>query len=265
MDTSIKQAARPLEPKKRAIVIGASSGIGAAMVRELAHQGYVVAAVARREALLAELCDSINAAAASGANAGNQVMPFTHSVTDFAEVPGLFQKIVGELGGLDLVVYVAGVQPTVAVNEYNFEKDKAMMQVNVMGAMAWLNETAVRFERTGQGHIVGISSIAGDRGRVGSPVYNSSKAALNTYLESLRNRLTRHGVSVTTIKPGYVDTVLLESVAKPFWVISAAEAARQIMRAVQRKKQTVYVPARWGMVGLVIQHIPSIIFRRLSF
>lgn len=253
-------ANRPLEPQKRALVIGASSGIGAALVRELVQQGYRVAALARREEKLKQLCEQIAIAT------DKQVIhPYVHDVTDYTAVPALFQQIVADLGGLDLVAYVAGVQPTVAINEYDFAKDKAMIEVNVLGAIAWLNETAVRFERMGSGHIIGIGSIAGDRGRVGSPVYNTSKAALATYLEALRNRLTRHGVVVTTIKPGFVDTVLLENAAKTFWVISPADAAAQIYQAAAKGRQTVYVPARWGLVGLIIRHIPSFVFRRLSF
>ncbi|MCA9964805.1 MAG: SDR family NAD(P)-dependent oxidoreductase [Anaerolineales bacterium] len=250
---------RPLEPQKKAIVIGASSGIGAALVRELVRQGYYVAALARREEKLNQLCEQINTTSGS-----NQARAYVHDVTDFTAVSPLFQQIVADLGGLDLVAYVAGVQPAVALNEYNFEKDRAMVETNLLGAMAWLNETAVRFERTGSGHIVGIGSIAGDRGRVGGPGYNSSKAALATYLEALRNRLSRHGVTVTTIKPGFTDTVFLANAPKTFWVISPAEAAAQIVQAIEKKKQTVYVPARWGLVGLIIRHIPSFIFRRLS-
>ncbi len=170
-----------------------------------------------------------------------------------------------DLGGLDLIVYVAGVQPVVGANEYNFEKDSAMINVNILGAIAWLNQAAVRFERTRSGHIVGISSIAGDRGRVGSPVYNTSKAALNTYLEALRNRLSRRGVTVTTIKPGFVDTPNLANAAKTFWVISPEDAAAQIYLAIRRKRGTVYIPARWGLVGLIIRHIPSSIFRWMKF
>lgn len=252
---------RPLEPQKRAIVVGASSGIGAALVRELAHSGYRVAAVARREAKLQELSDSVNTAVSP-----STVLPYSHNVTNYDEIPALFQTIVQELGGLDLIAYVAGTQPPVTVDEYSFEKDRKMIEVNLLGAIAWLNQAALRFERAGKGQIIGVGSIAGDRGRVGSPVYNTSKAGLATYLESLRNRLTRHGVSVTTIKPGYVDTILLqENAAKPFWVISPQDAAAQIHKAARRRKQTVYVPARWGLVGLIIRHIPSLIFRRLSF
>ncbi|MEM7116229.1 MAG: SDR family NAD(P)-dependent oxidoreductase [Chloroflexota bacterium] len=253
-------ANRPLEPQKRALVIGASSGIGAALVRELVQQGYRVAAIARREAKLKQLCEQINIATDT-----QVVHAYAHDVTDYTVVPALFQQIVSDLGGLDLVAYVAGVQPLVGINEYDFAKDKAMIEVNVLGAIAWLNETAVRFERMGRGHIIGIGSIAGDRGRVGSPVYNTSKAALATYLEALRNRLSRHGVVVTTIKPGFVDTVLLENAPKTFWVIPPADAAAQIYRAAENGRQTVYVPARWGLVGFIVRNIPSFIFRRLSF
>lgn len=260
MTTPVK---RPLEPRRRAIVIGASSGIGAALVRRLALQGYRVAALARREEELNNLSEAINANLPDSRDP--RVLVYGHDVTDYAAVPALFQDIVRDLGGLDLIVYVAGVQPSVAANEYNFDKDVAMIQVNLLGAVAWLNQAAIRFERAHRGHIVGVSSIAGDRGRVGAPVYNTSKAGLNTYLEALRNRLARRGVTVTTIKPGFVDTKLLENASKTFWVISPEDAAAQIYLAILRKRGTVYVPRRWGLVGLIIQHIPSFIFRWMNF
>lgn len=245
---------KPLQAKKRAIVIGASSGIGAALVAELAKQGYTVAALARRKKQLTAVCQSIPNA-----------IPYPHDVTDYDAIPAQFDQIVQDLGGLDLIIYVAGVQPAVALTEYNSQKDKTMIEVNLMGAIAWLNLAAIRFERARKGSIVGVSSIAGDRGRVGSPVYNTSKAALNTYLEALRNRLSKKGVTVTTIKPGFVDTVLLENAPKTFWVISPEEAAAEIVQAIQKKRQIVYVPAKWSVVGMVVRHIPSFIFRRLNF
>jgi short-subunit dehydrogenase len=254
------QPTRPLEPRPRAIVVGASSGIGAALTRELAHRGYNVAAVARREAKLNELCQTINAAASGGGTA----LPYIHNVTHFDETPALFQTITDDLGGLDLIAYVAGVQPPMEPNEYNFDKDQAMVQTNLLGAMAWLGQAAVRFERAQAGQIIAISSIAADRGRRLNPAYNASKAGLDTYLEALRNRLTQHSVTVTTIKPGFVDTILLENAPKTFWVIPPAKAAAIIYRAAQSKKQVVYVPGRWRYVSLIIRNIPSIIFRRLN-
>lgn len=263
MAKSKTPARRPLDPRPRAIVIGASSGVGAALTRRLALSGYLVAAVARRQDALDELSASINANMPGGST--QVVWPYVHDATNFDEVPQLFQEIVRELGGLDLIVYAAAVQPPMDAQEYNFQKDEAMINTNLLGAIAWLNQAAARFERARRGQIVGISSIAGDRGRVASPVYNTSKAGLNTYLEALRNRLSRRGVTVTTIKPGFVDTRLLKNAAKTFWVISPEDAASQIQTAIVRRQQTVYVPKRWGAVGMIITHIPSFIFRKLSF
>lgn len=251
---------RPLEPRKTAVVVGASSGLGAALVKELIHQGYHVAALARREARLHEVCEAANMATANEAKA----YPYTHNVTHYEEIPSLFQQIVEDLDHIDLIIYVAAFQPAVAPMEYNFEKDQGMIQTNLIGAMAWLGQAAVYFERAKRGHIVGISSIAGDRGRRLNPAYNASKAGLDTYLEALRNRLTQHGVTVTTIKPGFMDTVLLELAPRTFWVISPARAAELVYKAIKGKKQLVYIPARWRYVSLIIKNIPSIIFRRMN-
>ena len=109
-------------------------------------------------------------------------------------------------------------------------------------------------------------SVAGDRGRVGNPGYNTSKAALTTYLEALRNRLTRHGVNVLTVKPGFVQTEMLKAAqgATPF-AIEPEKAADDILKAVKKRKQVIYTASIWRWVMLAIQHTPSFIFRKLSF
>ena len=109
-----------------------------------------------------------------------------------------------------------GVSHMVGLKKYDFEKDQRTMEINLIGALAWLNPIAAMFQEMGAGQIVGISSVAGERGRVGNPSYNASKAALSSYLESLRNRLSRHGVNVLTVKPGFVDTDLLAGAKKTF-------------------------------------------------
>jgi short-subunit dehydrogenase len=232
----------------------------AGLVRELVQQGFRVAAFARREARLNELCEAIYAASSNGVRA----LAYPHNVTHYDEVPALFQRIAGDLGQLHMVVYVAAVQPAMAANEYNFEKEQAMIKTNLLGAIAWLGQAAVYFERAKRGHIVGISSIAADRGRRANPVYNAGKAGLDTYLEGLRNRLSQHGISVTTAKLGFVDTVLLENAPKTFWVISPAKAAQLIFKSINNKKQQVYLPGRWWLVSTIVKYIPSIIFRRMN-
>jgi short-subunit dehydrogenase len=141
-----------------------------------------------------------------------------------------------------------------------------MIEINLIGAMAWLNPVAEMFQSARAGQIVGISSVAGDRGRVGNPGYNTSKAGVTTYLEALRNRLTRHGVNVLTVKPGFVQTEMLKAAqgATPF-VIKPEKAVEDIWSAMQKRKQVIYTPSLWRWIMLVIQHTPSFIFRRLSF
>ncbi len=111
---------------------------------------------------------------------------YAHDVTNYAEIPALFQQITHDLGGLDLIIYSSGVMPTMDEHEYNFEKDREIIEVNVLGAFAWLGEAAKRFEQlkgdsSQRRTIIGISSVAGERGRRGNPAYCTSKAALTTY------------------------------------------------------------------------------------
>jgi NAD(P)-dependent dehydrogenase (short-subunit alcohol dehydrogenase family) len=244
---------------RRAIVVGASSGIGAALVRQLAREGFSVAALARRADKLAELARELAAAGAPGT-----VLVRAHDAADAAAVPALFEEVVRELGGLDLLVFAAGIMPKVGPHEYDTRTDLAILDVNLGGCVAWCNPAAHLFETQRAGTIVGISSIAGDRGRKGNPAYCASKAAMNTYLEALRNRLAGFGVHVCTIRPGYVDTALTQGMDKLFWLISPEVAARRILAAARNRVNVRYVPLRWGAVGLVLRLVPSFLFRRAS-
>lgn len=253
-------SATPLNPRRRAILIGASEGIGAALARKLAKEGYSLALVSRQKEKLTALCNEIN-------QSETRAISYQHDVTNYNEVPALLQKIVADLGGLDTAIFMAGVNfPPGGNDKYNFEFDKKMTEVNLIGGMAWLTPIAEMFHNAKAGQIVGIGSVAGDRGRVGNPGYNTSKAGFTTYLEALRNRLTRHGVNVLTVKPGFVKTEMLKAAqgGTPF-AIEPEKAADDIYKAMQKRKQTIYTPFFWRYIMLVIQHIPSFIFRRLSF
>jgi len=118
--------------------------------------------------------------------------------------------------------------------------------------------------RLGRGTIVGIGSVAGDRGRSGNPGYCASKAAFHTYLEALRNRVAVKGVTVVTIKPGFVDTAMPKGQEGLFWVISPDRAAEIILDKAMRGATTAYVPARWRVVMTIIRTIPSKIFTKLG-
>lgn len=242
----------------RALVVGASSGIGAELVRQLARTGAHVAAVARRRSELEALAQELTGAPGS-------VTVRASDVTDVADAPIAFEEVVRALGGLDLFVYAAGIMPAVGPEEYDTEKDLAMLDANLGGCVAWGNLVARYFHSQRAGTIVGIGSIAGDRGRKGAPVYGASKAGMDHYLESLRNRLAERNVRVLTAKPGMVETPMTAHLDKLVMPVKADRAAREILAAAGgRLWSTRYVPLRWWAVSLVIRTIPSFLFRRTS-
>ncbi len=240
-------------PYQRAIVVGASSGIGEAIAKRLARGGATVALVARRKAELERVAAEINVA--------GRAEVFVHDVREADQVALLFDQIVAKLGGLYVVVYASGVLHDFAENEWNFQKERETVEVNLVGAMAWLNPAGAHFQAQQSGTIIGISSVAGERGRRGNPSYGASKAGLTSYLESLRNRLGRYGVRVVTAKPGYIDTAMTKGKPGLFWLVSADQAAERTLAL----GGSGFVPARWGLVALILKLIPSFVFRRLNF
>jgi decaprenylphospho-beta-D-erythro-pentofuranosid-2-ulose 2-reductase len=247
---------------QRAIVVGATSGIGLALAQRLVSEGAGVALVGRSGEKLQRATGGINMRE-KGQGAG---VSYGNDVHNTEEIPALFQEIVQDLGGLDLIIYAAGIMPKVAPDDYDTATDREIIDTNLIGAMAWLNEAAARFAQLGSGTIVGISSVAGDRGRRGNPAYCASKAALATYLESLRNRLGSRGVTVVTVKPGYVATAMTagEKLPKFLPVIKPERAAELILAAAQQKRQVAYVPEIWRPIMAIIRAIPSRIFQRLN-
>lgn len=220
-------------------------------MKQLALSGCKVAALGRRLERLQVLESQYK---------GN-VLPYSHDVTNYGEVPVLFQQITKELGGLDLIVYSSGVMPAVGPDEYDFEKDKSIIEVNLLGAVAWLNQAAIRFGNAGHGTIVAIGSVAGERGRGKQPVYNASKAALATYMEALRNRLAVKGVSVVTVKPGPVDTDMSKDVNRK--KLPVTKAAQLILsKSARSGEHFLLLPEK--VLFTIIRNIPSPLFRKLN-
>ncbi|MBV6394504.1 MAG: hypothetical protein HFACDABA_00069 [Anaerolineales bacterium] len=252
----------PLKPRKRAILVGSSGGIGSALAHKLAEEGCSLALFDRNTNALQKVCDEINIKSGE-----TRALAFPHDVTQYDSIPASLRQAVADLGGLDLFIYVAGYIYFPQLTEYNFEQDRKMIEVNLLGAMAWMDEVAALFQTAKGGQIVGVSSVAGDRGRIGNPGYNTSKSGFTTYLEALRNRLTRHGVNVITVKPGMVKTEMLAlpNAPRPVLAVTAEKAADDIYKAILKRKQVVYTGSIWRWVMMVIRHVPSVVFRRLNF
>ncbi|TGL44716.1 SDR family NAD(P)-dependent oxidoreductase [Leptospira perdikensis] len=247
---------------KKIIIVGASSGIGKAIAEAELNAGNSVVLLARREKSLESIAKKANT------TKEKRAFPLVFDVTKFATAEKTFAKAVSLLGGVDEVYFASGVMPEITSNEYNTTKDLEMLNVNLLGAVAFLNPVATYFTKQKSGKIVGISSIAGERGRKGNPVYNTSKAALNIYLEALRNRLSESNVQVTTIKPGFVITEMTKGLDLPkkglLKAITAEEAANKILTIVASGKDEAFVPGIWALVGLIIRNIPNFIFKKLS-
>jgi decaprenylphospho-beta-D-erythro-pentofuranosid-2-ulose 2-reductase len=252
-------SATPLMPYRRAIIIGASSGIGEALARRLAQEGFTLALLARRGEMLEAVCDEIQQILGE-----RRAIPYVCDVREYEKIPDLLRQIVAELGGLDLVVYAAGVNYPPGIENYDFEHDRQMIEINLLGAMAWFSQVAPLFQSMRGGQMVAISSVAGERGRVGNPGYNTSKAGLTCYMEALRNRLTRHGVHVLTVKPGFVKTQMLAAAQQVLFPISTDQAAADICKAIHQRRQEIYTPTRWRLIMWLIRNIPSLLFRRMS-
>jgi len=246
-------------PWAKAIVVGASSGMGARVAEMLAESGCAVALIARRAGELEALACRINERAGR-----SLALPIPHDVTDYDGVPAVFQQACAALGGLEAIFYTAGVMPRVGEEEYDHAKDRRIVEVNLLGAMAWLNEAALRFGRERQGTIVAVSSVAGDRGRRGNPAYCASKAGLDAYMEAVRNRVARYGVRVVTVKPGPVETPMTQGLGRLPMMVSVDVAARGILAAAARGRGEAYVPGKWRIVMWIIRHIPSPLFRRMN-
>ncbi|MFA6980046.1 MAG: SDR family NAD(P)-dependent oxidoreductase [Ignavibacteriaceae bacterium] len=237
---------------KKAIIIGATSGIGKGLVKLLVVNGYKVGITGRRTELLEEL-KSENP---------NSYYVKTFDITDIIKVAEKLEELTAELGGLDLAVICAG---TGDMNEtLNFNVEKRTIDTNVLGFTCAADWAFNYFEKQKSGHLVGISSIAGLRGSRQAPSYYASKAYQINYLEGLRQKATKlkEQIFVTDIRPGLVDTEMAKGEGL-FWVASVDKATRQIYKAIKKKKKIVYVTKRWGLIATILGLIPRPIYDRM--
>lgn len=236
---------KKIKNNKKAIVVGASSGIGRAVAVELARNGYKVGLASRRIELLKQLQQEIPTP--------TFIKQMDVSKPEVAMV--LLRELIKEMGGMDLIVLNSGIN-TRNVN-FDWEGEIKTINVNISGFVAMANVAIEQFLRQNSGHIVGISSIAALRGSGTCSSYNASKAFVCNYLEGLRHRLRRNNIYVTDIRPGLVDTALIKESPILFWVATPEGAAEQIFQAIQKKKKVAYVTRRWSIIACLIKLVPD--------
>ncbi len=244
---------------KAIFITGASSGIGKALAFEMGKKGYRLALTARREDLLREISEEINRKHAPPAVAIRRL-----DVTRYDDVYAVFSEMAEEIGGIDIVLANAGVGLGEKVGRGDFEKAKRTVEVNLIGAMATMDAAAAYFLKKGEGHIVGISSVAAFRGMPGSSAYCSSKAGLGVYMEAMRAELYRKNIDITVLYPGFIDTPLNDMLSSRPFLISVEKGAQSIARLIEKKVKSSTVPVfPWNIIGRLLKILPTGIIARM--
>ena len=229
---------------KKAIVIGASSGIGEKLPKVLSNEGYIVGLVARRTDNLLALQKKLP----------HKSFIKCIDVSLINEAKNLLEELIEEMEGIDLIIISSGVGHLNPNLNLDFEKET--IDVNVSGFVVMSNVAYKYFISKNSGHIVGISSIGALMANPTAPAYNASKIFVSNYLISIRQKLKMQKVNVlvTDVKCGFVDTNMAKGDKdKMFWVASPEKAALQIYDSVKKKKKTVYVSKRWRIIAWVLK------------
>ena len=233
---------------KKAIVIGASSGIGREVAKLLIKEGWTVGVAARR----VELMQTI------GADAVEQIDVTADDATQ------ALQRLIDRLGGMDLFFYSSGIGKQ--NHELNEAVELATMQTNGLGFVRMIGAAYRYFVRRGGGHIAAITSIAGTKGLGPAPSYSATKAMQNVYLqalEQLANNQHRH-ICFTDIRPGFVDTDLLNGEFRYPMMLKTEKVAKEIVRAINRKEHVRVIDWRYRLLTAMWRCVPRFVWRRIT-
>lgn len=241
-----------MENKKKAIIVGATSGIGRELAKLLSNNNYIVGITGRRTNLLEEI------------KSENPTSYFikTLDITDTEQTEQRLNELIKEIGGLDLLILSSGIGDL--NHNLDFEIEKRTIETNVLGFTLITNWAFNYFEEQKFGHLVAISSVGGLRGSRQAPAYNATKSFQMNYLEGLRQKAKKlnTNISVTDIRPGFVDTDMAKGEGL-FWVSKVDKAAQQIFDAINRKKRVTYVTIRWRIIASILKNLPRPIYDKM--
>ena len=238
------------------IILGATSSMARAFANAVADQGASVILAGRD-------MEDLKRSATDLSVRGVEAVAMKFDARDSATFGPIIARAEKMEGVINAAVFVGSMPPQDAIDE-NPDLIEGVIKDSHTGPATFLSMLAPIIEARGAGTVVGVGSVAGDRGRIGNYVYGSAKAGFATYLSGLRNRLTRAGGHVVTVKPGFVDTAMTWSIEGMFLVASPEAVAKDILKAVEKQKNVIYSPFFWRYIMLIIRHIPEFIFKKMS-
>jgi len=242
---------------ERVLILGATSAIARATAAAFAARGAALYLASRDADELRRISSDLHLRYGVAVHHGL----FDAEATDTH--PEFFKGVISAMPDLSGVVLAFGyLGDQLAARD--FSVGEKVIAANFTGAASILSICANHFEALQRGFIIGISSVAGDRGRQSNYVYGAAKGALSLYLQGLRNRLYPSGVRVITVKPGFVDTAMTYGLPGLFLVAPPQDIGERIVRALGKSVDVVYLPWFWRYIMLIIKHIPEPIFKRMK-
>ncbi len=243
---------------RKMLILGATSAMAHATLKHFAAEGAELYLVGRDADKLHSIKDDLLVRGAQRAEI------HALDLTQHHEHAALLQAAQDWLGGLDAVLVAHGTLPDQTAIQHDVDATMRELDVNFLSVVSLLTRIAEVMEAQKRGSIIVISSVAGERGRQSNYIYGTAMGAKTLFVQGLRNRLAKAGVSVTTVKPGFVDTPMTAHLKKNPLYADADSVGEAIYKAAKAGKNVVYVPFFWQYIMLIIRNIPEAIFKRLS-
>ncbi|XYJ11321.1 SDR family NAD(P)-dependent oxidoreductase [Telluria sp. B2] len=247
-----------MDNNKRIVIIGATSSIAEHCARLWVQEGAVDLVLVARDRIRAERV----AADLRVRGPQARVEVVTSGFLDAAEIENTSGAVWA--GGVDLVLVAHGMLPDQAGCEQDLNACRAALDVNAISPVLFAEAFARRMDMQDRGTVAVIGSVAGDRGRKSNYVYGAAKGLIDRYLQGLRHRFAGSGVKIAVIKPGPTDTPMTAHLKGSAKLASVEAVARDIVDALARGKEVIYVPGKWRMIMLVIRHLPGFVFNKMN-
>jgi short-subunit dehydrogenase len=245
----------------KVVLLGGTSGMGRALGQRLSERGDEVFLLGHEPEQLARSAADLKARHPRQRDVGHAPCNLERP----AEFAPALDAADAALTGFDTVIVTAGMFATQDVLEADVELATRLVTVNYAHTLVFCEHARKRLLARGGGSLVVFSSVAGDRGRKPVAIYGSSKAGLSAYLEALDHKYHEQGLSVVCVKPGFVKTAMTAGLRPPPFAGEPDAVARDVLRAIEARQPVIYAPRIWGLVMLVIRHLPRFVMRRIGF
>ncbi len=243
---------------KKILIIGATSAIAEATARIWAQRGDELFLVARNQERLAMITQDLRV------RGSPRTYSYCMDVNNFEEHQPMLNEVFKVFETIDIALIAHGTLSNQKKCEYSVQLSIEEIQTNALSVIALLTHLTNHFEMKKSGTIAVISSIAGDRGKASNYVYGSAKAMVSVFTSGLRQRLYKSGITVLTIKPGFVDTPMTAGFKKGGLWSKPEIVAKKIVLAIEKKQDVIYTPTYWYMVMKLINAIPESIFKKIN-